>query len=570
MQWFAFLIKVALCSGILFLFYHCILSKLTFFQFNRWFLIISLVLSIIIPLLTVDVERSPVSDSRDPTDLHIPFSSQPYSEHDVIDNEERASIPIINWEHLVLYAYLLISFLLLLKLVTSILQILSAKGEYIMDGRVKVILVEHDSLFKNSSFLTRVFVDKTLPAGLRELIINHEKKHLRSWHFIDKILANLHVVLFWFNPFSYAYFHAIDANHEYEVDDKMAKQMDKKSYAHLLISLTQPSPNLFINYFSKMPLKKRINMLYNKPTSPMKKLIYLSILPLLAVCFLAFTNKREVFVAPGPRAASTLPPPVKEPAIIAAAPVAGNQVPSFTKPVYSRTEKSKAVSSSPVDAPTSIPAERLPAVNAQSIPSQHLPSSIGKDMVAETTKPFVLVIDPGHGGSDNASNGIKGVREKDMNLMASLLLKEEAERRGMDVIMTRNKDEFVSLRDRVAAQKGGGAFISIHHNTKKSRGKHDPQVFNGLEVVTADQEASGISRALGEDVLRSLKKIEGVSVKDSLTRTSIYVLREALIPSILIEMGNISNPDNFNFVSDRENVRKVCNLILDGYVRFIN
>jgi len=110
-----------------------------------------------------------------------------------------------------------------------------------------------------------------------------------------------------------------------------------------------------------------------------------------------------------------------------------------------------------------------------------------------------------HGGSDDAAKGLKGTREKDMNLRAALLLKEEAERRGINVIMTRNSDKFVSLTERVAMQKEGKAFISINHNSKKTRSKkRDDHVFSGMEIVRAEHEATGRSRILAEDVLRSL------------------------------------------------------------------
>ncbi|MFQ5939639.1 MAG: N-acetylmuramoyl-L-alanine amidase, partial [Alphaproteobacteria bacterium] len=77
----------------------------------------------------------------------------------------------------------------------------------------------------------------------------------------------------------------------------------------------------------------------------------------------------------------------------------------------------------------------------------------------------VVVIDPGHGGVDPGTIGLSGVDEKHINLVAALELKRQLEATGHYVVaMTRDRDVFVSLYDRVAKGRAAGAelFISLH------------------------------------------------------------------------------------------------------------
>jgi len=87
----------------------------------------------------------------------------------------------------------------------------------------------------------------------------------------------------------------------------------------------------------------------------------------------------------------------------------------------------------------------------------------------------VIVIDPGHGGEDDGAIGPSGVKEKDVNLKISKILKNMLEDKGFQVILTRDVDRFVTLNDRtkIANEAGADIFISVHANAstnKKARG----------------------------------------------------------------------------------------------------
>ena len=183
-----------------------------------------------------------------------------------------------------------------------------------------------------------------------------------------------------------------------------------------------------------------------------------------------------------------------------------------------------------------------------------------------TNKELILVIDAGHGGRDAASKSASGIAEKDLNLRAALILKQEADKRNIKVILTRDNDRFIPLRDRLP-QETATAFISIHHNAMPKQNVKVP--FEGIEVFVSQLNPSiKYAEQFGSNVLKSLNVLEGIIVRDSLKNANMLVLRESKVPALVIELGNISSEKSLAFVSDESNLRRISNLILDGFITF--
>ncbi|MES2484427.1 MAG: hypothetical protein V4581_00540, partial [Bacteroidota bacterium] len=90
--------------------------------------------------------------------------------------------------------------------------------------------------------------------------------------------------------FVYLYARSVEENHEFEVDREMGKSSDKSQYADLLLHLSVAGHGALYHSFSKVPLKRRITMLFTKPTNYMKKIIYLLVLPVVMISCLAFAK----------------------------------------------------------------------------------------------------------------------------------------------------------------------------------------------------------------------------------------------------------------------------------------
>ncbi|MEI8348752.1 MAG: N-acetylmuramoyl-L-alanine amidase [Candidatus Omnitrophota bacterium] len=183
-----------------------------------------------------------------------------------------------------------------------------------------------------------------------------------------------------------------------------------------------------------------------------------------------------------------------------------------------------------------------------------------------------IVIDPGHGGKDPGAISCRGAKEKDFNLKIAKYLKAELEERGFSVTLTRTYDEYLSLQERVdiAKKRNADLFISIHANSSRSKYMKGAEVYYlsparlnseeravnlakqgnfGSRQLPVDVETIlwdllltknyASSVAFSHSVYFSFKQL-GLKVKVP-RRAPFYVLRNAYVPSVLVETGYLSN-----------------------------
>lgn len=151
----------------------------------------------------------------------------------------------------------------------------------------------------------------------------------------------------------------------------------------------------------------------------------------------------------------------------------------------------------------------------------------------------LIVLDAGHGGSDPGTLGkFTGVKEKDLALTAVNALKDELERNGFEVLLTRSNDSRVELLQRtdLANEVGADLFVSIHYNAA------DAQNANGIEVLYYPDEA-GVKFEFANTLYTELIKETGATPRGVIKRPLLVVPRETKMPSALIEMGFVSNRD---------------------------
>jgi hypothetical protein len=288
-----YLLQVSACTGIFYLFYYLFLRRLTFFTLNRWYLLATLLLSFVIPALTIPISNAEPSAIMQPVIYiqHAQIINEP--EKILVSNTVATDRPI-NWMLVVRYTYIVMALISVTHLLLSIaLFFWRTKSEKLLQiGNVKVL--KADKLLGNSSFLNVIFINE---AGLEpeeiKQIIAHELLHVSLFHSADRLIARLVQVILWFNPFAYLYIRAMEENHEFEVDRIAANDDDKGMYASLLFKLATSGQDYLFHGFSQVPIKKRIIMLFNQPTKNMKKLVYVLMLPLVAISCLAFANLKR-------------------------------------------------------------------------------------------------------------------------------------------------------------------------------------------------------------------------------------------------------------------------------------
>ena len=172
-----------------------------------------------------------------------------------------------------------------------------------------------------------------------------------------------------------------------------------------------------------------------------------------------------------------------------------------------------------------------------------------------------VVIDAGHGGDDPGTIGIGGFREKDVVLPISLDVAEILRKQEIDVIMTRDTDNFISLEGRtdLANDIDADLFVSVHANAiNLSR----PDV-NGLETY---YYKSG--RRLAELIHWSI--FNGVEIDNrGIRRARFYVLRHSTMPAVLVEVGFLTGKIDAARLKDPNHRRRMAESIARGIVEYI-
>ncbi len=172
-----------------------------------------------------------------------------------------------------------------------------------------------------------------------------------------------------------------------------------------------------------------------------------------------------------------------------------------------------------------------------------------------------IIIDPGHGGEDPGTIGIGGFREKDVVLPISLDVAEILRKQDIEVIMTRDTDNFISLEGRtdMANDLNADLFVSIHANAiNLSR----PDV-NGLETY---YYKSG--RRLAEIIHWSI--LNGVEIGNrGIRRARFFVLRHSTMPAVLVEVGFLTGEVDSSRLKDPNHRRQMAEAIARGIVEYI-
>ncbi|MBA3658410.1 MAG: N-acetylmuramoyl-L-alanine amidase [Gemmatimonadales bacterium] len=224
----------------------------------------------------------------------------------------------------------------------------------------------------------------------------------------------------------------------------------------------------------------------------------------------------------------------------------------------------------------------------------------------------VVTVDPGHGGVDPGNPGLffpRGTREKDVTLQVGLLLREELRRRGVSVRMTRTTDTLIALGDRGGyCSESCDLFVSLHVNSiARRRGytgvrgfetyflaeakteeaarvaKMENDAVRFESVQATDASGSGLdfilkdlqlnehlreSARLAELVQKGIGAIH-TGPSHGVKQAGFMVLTTARRPSILVEMGYSTNPEDGRFLTTRTSQRAIASSVADAVVAYL-
>ena len=175
-----------------------------------------------------------------------------------------------------------------------------------------------------------------------------------------------------------------------------------------------------------------------------------------------------------------------------------------------------------------------------------------------------VVIDPGHGGADSGAIG-GGIYEKTINLDVAKLVQEKLMKKNIYVYMTRTKDETLTLEDRVnySNEISPNIFVSIHTNSTVQEDTF------GLETHYFKDDSLELARTIHNN-FASEKNIKKWDTKDrGVIKSRFYVINHTEAPSILIEIGFISNLEERSRLIKKSRKEDIAESIADGILEYL-
>jgi len=224
------------------------------------------------------------------------------------------------------------------------------------------------------------------------------------------------------------------------------------------------------------------------------------------------------------------------------------------------------------------------------------------------SKKFTVILDAGHGGKDPGTTGLSGVNEKNLNLAIVLKIKSFLEKYpDIKVVLTRDKDEFIELKERsaIANREGGNLFVSIHCNYKKS----DELDKNGFEIYLSDltrlKESENYTRtqniseyfkdrdtlsnqwnnysnllvpALQNSYFHLSERFGGIAelelatesvlMSRGLNQDAFFVLVGASMPTVLIETGFLSNKADEAYLKSEKGQESIAKAVYKSIIYY--
>lgn len=316
-----YLLKMLLCSGILFGYYRLALYNERFHQWNRFYLIAALLLSVVVPLMEI-----PLMAEKQSAGIIYIIETMPYT---IVAK----AAPIFTIEDALLGSAVLVSAFFFIKLIWGLYQtvyLAYQKGDVSANEDISVIITETPAA--PYSFFRWLFWRNDLlpdtPHGKR--VLEHELTHIRENHSADKVFMELLLVVFWCNPFFWMIRKELYIIHEFLADRKAITDHNGAAFAQMILqTINVHSPSPLINPFFSSQIKRRLHMITtsNKPQfSYLRRISALVAMIGVSITLMLTIEKGMAQKAPPPP-----PPPPPPPHAVISMPDSINSISVNTK-----------------------------------------------------------------------------------------------------------------------------------------------------------------------------------------------------------------------------------------------
>lgn len=279
-----YIVKVLICSGVLYGYYALALKNSTLHLWNRIFLLLAPVCSLVLPLIQFPfVQQGMVMKMLE---VRAYASS----------STTRAGAPFdVNPLLYTIYIGVVLALWVRMVLSWRKLKLLAAQGQVQQDAGFTII--RHQEVVSPFSFFSKIFFNNTPD----ETVLRHELAHVQGYHTIDKLWMEILCAACWLNPFFYFMKTELAMVHEF-IADKAAASDRQADYAKVLLLMTLQTQSFAgVSTFGQSPVKRRITMLMaRKPHYTLLK--NACIIPIAIVLLLIMGSQRPTIAVTNPAA----------------------------------------------------------------------------------------------------------------------------------------------------------------------------------------------------------------------------------------------------------------------------
>ena len=286
-----YLLKVLICSAILFGYYHLALRNKLFHQWNRYYLLATVICSLLIPCLEFELfithkEAAPIQL------LQVVYSADEF----VAEAAANPGFPL-SAEQVIYLIYGFVSLSFFAALVLSLLRIYALIRSHTVQQIETISFVNTQVKGAPFSFLRFIFWNKRIDLNsvTGQQIFRHELVHVQEKHTIDKLFLQTVLCFFWCNPVFWLVRNELRMIHEFIADKKAVAESDASAFAAMILQAAYPQQSFtdLTNPFFQSPIKRRLTMLTKQHNHKISYASRVLALPLIAILALAFTIKTK-------------------------------------------------------------------------------------------------------------------------------------------------------------------------------------------------------------------------------------------------------------------------------------
>ena len=282
-----FLLKSSISLIVFLGFYHLVLEREKIHQFNRFYLLISILISLVIPFITFEfIKVIPVLQNIETVSIQPISKSSENFVVDTVQNKIQVEETVNYIPYLIWSVYLLGTLLLLVRFGKNYLKLISKikSNPNVKYKNTRLVLMEEKTL--PHTFLNAIFVNSEdyKNRNIEEELFAHELVHVTQKHTLDILLIEFLKVIFWFNPLFILYKKAIQLNHEFLADEEIVKTYDNVPfYQNLLLQKGSGNQSIYLaSNLNYLVTKKRLIMMTKNTSQKIAVLKKIAVVPILA------------------------------------------------------------------------------------------------------------------------------------------------------------------------------------------------------------------------------------------------------------------------------------------------